>query len=199
MTKGKQTKEMILSKAAGLFNSRGYFGASMSDVMEATGLEKGGIYNHFKSKDELALAAFDFVVTANGLRVKEFIDAGNTVIEKLLGFVDGFQSVMAKPSFPGGCPLLNCSVESDDTHPALRARVRAAIKKILRALETLVQAGIDSGELKNDLEPAVVANFLFASVEGGVLLTKLYEDPGKMTLVAEQAKQYIRSCAAKKE
>ena len=58
-TKGERTREGIVAAAAPLFNQRGYAASSMSDVMAATGLEKGGIYRHFESKDELALAAFD--------------------------------------------------------------------------------------------------------------------------------------------
>jgi len=51
----------IIEQAAALFNQQGYAGSSMSDLMRVTGLQKGGIYNHFRSKDELALA-FDFAV-----------------------------------------------------------------------------------------------------------------------------------------
>ena len=58
MSKGEQTKELILSQAAVVFNRQGYFGARLDDIMRATGLEKGGIYNHFASKDDLALQAF---------------------------------------------------------------------------------------------------------------------------------------------
>ncbi|GIU89776.1 MAG: hypothetical protein KatS3mg010_0875 [Acidimicrobiia bacterium] len=42
-----------------MFNRRGYVGASMRDLVDATGLEKGGIYNHFGSKEQLALEAYD--------------------------------------------------------------------------------------------------------------------------------------------
>jgi TetR/AcrR family transcriptional regulator, transcriptional repressor for nem operon len=196
MSKGKLTREMILSKSASLFNSRGYFGASMSDVMNATGLEKGGIYNHFKSKDELAMAAFDHVISVNSSIIKEYMDAAETPLDKLVAFVDGFKAVIADPPYAGGCPLLNCAAESDDTHPALRAKVRLAVKKVLRALEALVESGMSVGQLRSDLEPLVVAQFLFASIEGGVLLTKLYDDPKRMDVVADQLKKYIRACAS---
>ena len=56
MTKGELTRQRLVSEAAKLFNQRGYDGSSMLDVMEATGLEKGGIYRHFASMDELGLA-----------------------------------------------------------------------------------------------------------------------------------------------
>jgi len=57
--KGEQTRQEIIRKAAPIFNQKGYAGAALSDLMRATGLEKGGIYRHFESKEELAGDAFD--------------------------------------------------------------------------------------------------------------------------------------------
>ena len=59
MRKGEQTRQEIIRKAAPIFNQKGYDGAALSDLMRATGLEKGGIYRHFESKQELAGDAFD--------------------------------------------------------------------------------------------------------------------------------------------
>ena len=49
-----------MRKAAPLFNQKGYAGTSLSDLMDATGLQKGGIYRHFSGKEELATEAFDY-------------------------------------------------------------------------------------------------------------------------------------------
>ena len=50
MSKGEETKTRILQQAAELFNQQGYAGSSIADIMRVTGLQKGGIYNHFKNK-----------------------------------------------------------------------------------------------------------------------------------------------------
>src|SRR6202044_1542725 len=60
MRKGEQTRQEIIRKAAPIFNQRGFDGATLSDLMKATGLEKGGIYRHFDSKEMLAAEAFDY-------------------------------------------------------------------------------------------------------------------------------------------
>jgi TetR/AcrR family transcriptional regulator, transcriptional repressor for nem operon len=195
MRKGKLTRELILEKAAGLFNSRGYFGASISDVMEATGLEKGGIYNHFGSKDELALAAFDHVVAINAAKVLSAVGKCESSVDKLLAIIDCFEDVVLNPSIPGGCPLLNCAVESDDAHPALKERVQKAMLRLLGLVESIVATGIKSGELHEQLTPYTVANHLIASVEGAIMLSKLYGEPGRFSSVASSLKQFIQSCA----
>src|SRR6516165_614441 len=60
MRKGEHTRQEIIREAAPIFNRRGYDGAALSDLMKATGLEKGGIYRHFDSKEALAAEAFDY-------------------------------------------------------------------------------------------------------------------------------------------
>src|SRR2546429_8094056 len=63
LRKGEATRRLILERAAPVFNQRGYAGASMSELVEATGIEKGGIYNHFGSKEDLAVEAFDYSIS----------------------------------------------------------------------------------------------------------------------------------------
>jgi TetR/AcrR family transcriptional repressor of nem operon len=58
MTKAEKTKAFIIERSAPLFNSKGYSGTSMNDLMDITGLTKGSIYGNFENKDEVALAAF---------------------------------------------------------------------------------------------------------------------------------------------
>ena len=58
--RGEGTRRRIVEQSAAVFNRHGYAGTSMSELMAATGLEKGGLYRHFESKEELAAAAFDY-------------------------------------------------------------------------------------------------------------------------------------------
>src|SRR6266480_5374711 len=83
MSKGEQTREMILERTAQLFSRQGYFGSSLSDIMHETGLEKGGIYNHFESKEELALEAFDFAVELVSQRMRLALAGKINAIDRL--------------------------------------------------------------------------------------------------------------------
>ena len=59
-TQGEKTRQRIIKDAAALLNQYGFSGFSMSELMKATGLEKGGIYRHFDSKEQLAAEAFEY-------------------------------------------------------------------------------------------------------------------------------------------
>jgi AcrR family transcriptional regulator len=62
MKKGERTRERIIAESAAVFNQRGFFGTTIDDLLQATGLQKGGLYRHFQSKEELALEAFDYAI-----------------------------------------------------------------------------------------------------------------------------------------
>ncbi len=55
VTKGERTRQKIVETAAVLFNQRGFAGCSMGDIVEASGLEKGTLYGHFSTKEELRI------------------------------------------------------------------------------------------------------------------------------------------------
>ena len=90
MTKGEQTRRNIVEAAAPIFNKRGYEGSSLNDLMQATGLKKGGIYRHFSSKEELAAKAFDYTWEAAWNVRWLHVDEKAKGIEKLKQFIANF-------------------------------------------------------------------------------------------------------------
>src|SRR5689334_2823770 len=127
MQKGAQTREKILLRAARLFNEKGYFGVSLADLMQATGLKKGGLYNHFESKEKLALEAFDYAIGLYRRRYEEALVGKTHAADRLLAIVDVMRKNITNPPVSGGCVLMNAAIESDDAFPALRERARKAM------------------------------------------------------------------------
>ena len=123
-TKGMQTRQRIVELAAPVFNRQGYVGASMRDLIGATGLEKGGIYNHFGSKEQLALEAYDYALSrvTDGLARSQ--DGATDAVDRLQRMIQAFAKFARKPAIAGGCPIMNTAIEADDTHPELRDRAQ---------------------------------------------------------------------------
>src|ERR1700730_707431 len=97
MSKGEQTRDRILARSVQLFNRQGYSGASLTDIMRETGLEKGGIYNHFSSKEQLALEAFDYAYALVQQRMRHSLADKLNAIERLLAIVSVFQDLVEDP------------------------------------------------------------------------------------------------------
>ena len=193
MKKAEETKAEIIKQAAILFNIKGYSGSSISDVMERTGLKKGGIYNHFQNKEELSLAAFEY---AWSVMVKDYVDvldADTSATEKLLGYIETFRSYIYKPPIKGGCPIMNSSSEVDDTNPALSKVVRGAALAWEHMLEKVIVAGIRSGEFRDTINASKEAINMIASLEGGIMLGKLHRNPAYMHAIADQLIDHINT------
>src|SRR5215510_2701222 len=146
MSKGTETRRRIISQAAALFNRRGYEGSSLQDLMKATGLEKGGIYRHFSSKEELAALAFDHAWHEVCEERQCGMDTISNHADKLRQLITNF--VERRPSVPGGCPLLNTAVDSDDGNPLLRDHARQALKGWQQRLESMIDEGIQAKEIR---------------------------------------------------
>ena len=106
MSKGADTKEAILKQAAGLFNRRGFFGSALSDVMDVTGLEKGGIYNHFKSKEDLALQAFDYAVDLVRQEINQAVKDKRNTVDRLRAMMHVLQNYRSAIALVGQWPSM---------------------------------------------------------------------------------------------
>ena len=192
MTKGQQTRQHIIQQAATLFNQRGYIGSSISDVMQCTGLQKRGIYRHFQSKEQLALAAFDYAQQLNTSQLVAAVAAETDAVQKLLAFISAFHTLTLHPPVPGGCPVLNTIVDSDDGDPALRERVVAVVSGWEQLIERIVADGVAQGSLRRDIDPQAVATVLIATVEGGILLARAHRSPLYLQHAVDHLLMYVR-------
>ncbi|HLJ34813.1 MAG TPA: TetR/AcrR family transcriptional regulator [Ktedonobacteraceae bacterium] len=191
MSKGTQTKEMILERCAQLFSKQGYFGSSLADIMQETGLEKGGIYNHFSSKEELALESFDYAFSLLQQRMRLALEGKTHAVERLYAILAYFQSLLEEPVIVGGCPILNTAVEADDAQPALRERALHAMDSLSSTIERIVAKGIRKQELRPEIDVAACATLFVATLEGAVMMSKLYRDTVYMKRAVEHLRWYI--------
>jgi AcrR family transcriptional regulator len=191
MRKGEQTREVIVQRAAQVFNLEGYNKASLSDIMRATGLEKGGIYNHFGSKEQLALEAFDYAVGLINQRVRKAILAHPNTLDRLIALVESFGSTAIDPPLPGGCPILNTVIEANDTQPALKARANAALNLFFETIRYTIKLGVERGEMRPGTDSQKLASLIIASLEGAIMLSQLYQDTSHMLTVIEYLKNHL--------
>lgn len=198
-TKGEKTRRRIVEKAAGVFNTKGYFGSSMGDLMREIGLEKGGIYNHFASKEELALEAFDYAAGTMQERFQAALEGKEGALERLFAIVDVLGGLAEDPPVEGGCPVLNTAVESDDAHMELKDRAREAMSGWLRLIGSIVKEGVRNGELRPGKNPRETASVVVATLEGAVMLSRLYDDPTYMKRSVDHLKEHLRSLACNPE
>lgn len=196
MSKGSVTRQRILELAAPVFNTKGYAGASLTDILQATGLQKGGLYNHFASKQELAVATFDWSVDQLNDRWRKAVAGKRNAIDRLLAVVDMFDDYYSNPIVPGGCPILNTAIESDDSNPELRERAQVKMTAMRSTVSSIIRKGMDRGEIQTGVDADDKAVVLIALLEGGIMLSKLYGDGSMLRSSQTQGRKIISELKA---
>jgi TetR/AcrR family transcriptional regulator, transcriptional repressor for nem operon len=193
MSKAQQTKARIVQQAAAVFNQKGYAGSSIADIMQATGLKKGGIYNHFQSKDELAVAAFDYAVSLMSQEVWSAVKTRRNAIARLQALVSSYLVYIEAPLIVGGCPILNTAIEADDTDSPLRDRAIAAINNWRNLIVRIINQGIKKGEIPATIEPDTVATIIICNIEGAIMMSQLEKNPVHLERAVAHLHKYIQT------
>jgi TetR/AcrR family transcriptional repressor of nem operon len=179
MNKGERTKREIVRTAAPLFNQKGFEGTSLSDLMSATGLQKGGIYRHFASKEELAAEAFDYAwekaVAGRLDGVSEVPDSVDRLKKMIGNFIDKRAGLVA-----GGCPLLNAAIEADDGNAVLRERVKGAFRSWSDRITGLVSQGIKSREIVAKTDARALSRLIIGTLEGALMISRIEREDGAL-------------------
>jgi TetR/AcrR family transcriptional repressor of nem operon len=186
------SREKILQCASEMFYYVGYHATSVDDILLQSGVAKSNFYYHFKTKEQLAfevlegqVADFEAVLRQTlgnpALRPKERL-------ERLCQEICNVQSVIHKFA---GCPFGNFaaalpSSENDERSERFRVRLSYLFHKLEDTLRDCLAEGAACGDFRTDLSAAECATLLMATLEGLLLLTKMYKDITPL----------IRGCAA---
>lgn len=170
MTKAERTRQFIIEQAAPVVNKKGMAGTSITDIMQATGLAKGGVYGNFESKDEICQEVFSYLAQGISGQLDRRLLLGKNPKEKLLCLFDFYLT----GSFPeGGCPILNFGTEADDTHAGLRQRVSEEMAAQQKRISRLVREGVAEGLFQKQVDSVEFAARAFAMLEGAILMSRV--------------------------
>lgn len=173
LSKAERTRNFIIEATAGIFNTKGYAGTSMSDITEATGLTKGSIYGNFENKEEVALAVFDYNYGRVTKIIQQRMQEAHTCYDQLMVYARVYDR-FSNNTFPqGGCPILNTAIEADDTHALLKEKAANAVLKWKKTIEDIIKKGVQTGEFKEGIDHTQLAVSIIALIEGGIMIAKV--------------------------
>ncbi|MCW2586722.1 MAG: regulatory protein TetR [Frankiales bacterium] len=144
------------------FIARGYDATSMEDLARATGMTKSAIYHHVSGKEELLRLAVAKAVDALLAVLEDEASRSGPAAQRLEHVLRRSAEVLGE-QLPYVTLLLRVRGNTDAERWALARR-----REIDRRLAALVQAAIDEGDLRRDLDPRLVARLLFGMVNSVV-------------------------------
>jgi len=178
-TKGEITREKILEAARELFNTKGFNAATISDLVEITGVKKGCLYFHFPSKEAIAQEVFQ---EASG-EFMEFLEStlgGDNPGASLDNF---FRCALEKhiaAGFVGGCLFGNTALEMSDSNPEFSRMVEHFFDEWIYRLTTVAERAQMIGQLRRDIPSEAVAKQVIATIEGGIMMSRLKKNEKPM-------------------
>lgn len=170
-SKSGKTSQYIIETVAPYFNKHGYTATSMSDITKATGLTKGAIYGNFKNKEALSIKAFEYNINRVMSEIRSYTQKARTPLDKLYAMTDFYRNYHDYVSDLGGCPILNVGVDANNNNSGLHKKVKEVVKQLQDNMAYLIQKGVESGQLKEDLDAQLYAKRIFSLLEGSIFMS----------------------------
>ncbi|HET9611543.1 MAG TPA: TetR/AcrR family transcriptional regulator [Acidimicrobiales bacterium] len=173
--RGRRSRERIIEAAAAAVAERGAGGCSLDQVLEAAGASKSQLYHYFADKDDLVRAVI-------ARRVGETLDCQGPMLSELDSFADirrWFDWLIAQNEKLGcpGCPLGTLANELADRDETARVDLAGGFDTWMSyVIEGLARMQA-RGELVEQADPQRLGHAVFASLQGGLLLSKTTKVP----------------------
>ena len=191
--KGVQTRQRIVSKSLQLFSVKGYYHTSVNDILDATGLTKGGLYGHFASKEDIWYAAYDAAVDIWKNIVFRGIRNNTDPLRRVEKFIENDMNYyLGEDTFAGGCFFLNMVVELSGQSVAMSKKILYGFVRLSQLLQSWLEQAEENGVLKEGLDLKEISNFIIISLNGAAALYISSRDPSVLKQTVRQLRFYIK-------
>jgi TetR/AcrR family transcriptional regulator, transcriptional repressor for nem operon len=161
-------KDRIIHEALRQFSSKGFMSTSISDILESAGASKGGLYNHFKSKEDLFFAALSEARKIWRQRNLAGLNHGERPLGKLQQILENYRDhyLADSENFPGGCVFVALAVELHDQQPHLAREVTEGFNRFKGMIKRLLDQEQAAGNLRNGVDTGMAAEIIFSGILG---------------------------------
>ncbi len=187
-----ESKTKLLNAALHVIRAKGYSATRIEDICEAANLTKGSFFHHFKSKQELALAAADHW---NNITGGFFASAPYRTLpdplDRLLAYVD-FRKAILQGDLPDFTCLVGTMVqEVYETHPSIREACDQSISRHAATLEPDIAEAMRKYGIQGEWTAGSLALYTQAVVQGAFILAKAKEGPDVAAACLDHLHRYI--------
>ena len=169
-------REQLIEAALENLHLHGFNGTGVQDIVDAAGVPKGSFYNHFESKDSLALEALERYWQSGAGRRALLSDTSVDPVERLRRYFRALAEVAIRQNFRKGCMIGNFSTELSVQNKEIRERLAEIYAAWTRALLSCVREAEKAGRVRPRLPASAIAAFLVNAWEGAALRSKVEQD-----------------------
>jgi TetR/AcrR family transcriptional regulator, transcriptional repressor for nem operon len=165
-------KEKIVAEALRQFSTKGFLATSTVDIIQAAGTSKGGLYNHFKSKEQLFYEALSQARKIWREHNLNGVDEIPRPIDKITRILANYRDryLMDSDNFPGGCIFIHLTVELSDQRPQLAKAVTEGFARFKAMLRRLLDQEREAGTLRAKVDIDTVVEMVFSGLLGACVM-----------------------------
>jgi TetR/AcrR family transcriptional repressor of nem operon len=160
-------REEIVEAALEQFHTHGFNAAGVKDITDAAGVPKGSFYNHFESKEALAVVALQRYGERRRLH-----ELANQDVEPLTRVRDSFEFLrqeIVDHKCQRGCLIGNFGIEISDHSETIRAAVRQSLQVWGDLIAGAITEAQQAGSVRAELDPKRTAHFVLNAWEGTLI------------------------------
>ena len=189
-----ESKTRLLDAALYVIRAKGYAASTIDDICHKAGVTKGSFFHHFKSKDELALAAASHWGTmTDGFFAAAPFRRLQDPLQRLFGYVD-FRGEILQGDLPDYTCLLGTLVqETYATHPDIRAACDQGMSSHIAELTRDVEAAKKIYAPKAQWSAEREGCFIQAVLQGGFILAKARQNPDVVRESLAHLRHYLEA------
>jgi len=192
-TKGVQTRRKIITESLQLFSVKGYYNTSVSDILAAADLTKGGLYGHFPSKEAIWYAVYEEAVGIWKGIVFKGIRSNSDPLRRIEKFIENdMLDYLGADIFEGGCFFLNMLVELSGQSALMSKQILRGFVRLSGLLRSWLEEADQKGMLQENLDLKEVSNFIIISLNGAAALYISSKDRNILDQTVQQLKFYIK-------
>ncbi len=190
--RGELTRRNIIETSLQLFSVKGYFNTSISDILHATGLTKGGLYCHFKSKEEVWRAVYNEAVKIWKSVVFKDIRSVPGPLERIERTIENvLLDYLGRELFAGGCFFVNMLVELSGQSDSMGRQILKGFVGFSKLFQSWLTQAETAGLLKPDLDYREISNFFVITLNGAATLYMSTRDRTILQQTNDQMRFFI--------
>ena len=174
-------REQILVEGLKVVHARGFNAAGVRDIVAAAGVPQGSFTNHFRSKEQFGVELLDRYTEQHSPFIEAtLMDQTRPPLDRIKAYLQVLIGELEQRNWCHGCLVGNMSLEASEHSELIRERLVMLFQTWRKPMADCLEQAQAEGDLRTDLDPDTLADFLLAAWQGAMMRMKVGRDPAPL-------------------